>query len=170
MSEEENFSGISPEPTELDIAINNILQMVEVSQLEQENEVQNKRGKTESDRLKAENIRKTAMEKAGETQRRTAEENGGGKKPKRPRTSGNYTFEYLRSKADDLELKKEELELKKRQQELDEKKFLASVAQQKLMQTQQREVVQKMKQQEKQQQQQVQDLQTMLLQQQQQQS
>ena len=73
--------------------------MVEVSQLEQENEVQNKRGKTESDRLKAENIRKTAMEKAGETQRRTAQEDGGGKKPKRQRTSGNYTFEYLRSKA-----------------------------------------------------------------------
>ena len=160
-----------PEPTELDIAIDNILQMVEASQLEQENEVQNKRDKMESDRLKAENIRKTAMEKAGETQRRTAEENGGGKKPKRPRTSGNYTFEYLRSKADnDLELKKEELELNKRQQQLDEKKFLASVAQRKLMQTQQREVVQKMQQQEKQQQQQVQDLQTMLLQQQQQQS
>ena len=171
MREEEKSSGISPEPTELDIAIDNILQMVEVSQLEQENEVQNKRDKMESDRLKAENIRKTAMEKAGETQRRTAEEDGGGKKPKRQRRSGNDTIEYLRSKADnDLELRKEELELKKRQQELDEKKFLASVAQQKLMQTQQREVVQKMKQQEKQQQQQVQDLQTMLLQQQQQQS
>ena len=128
MSEEEKASGISPEPTEIDIAISSILEMSEVSQVEHENEIQSKRENMESDRMKAESIRKKAMEKVGETKRR---EDEGGNKPKRQRRSGGDTFQFIRERANtDMQMRREELELKKRKQDLEERRYTASVAQQ----------------------------------------
>ena len=128
--------------------------------------MQEKREKIESDGMKAENIRKTAMEKVGDTQKRVAEDGAESTKPKRQRRRGSDTIDYLRSKSNsEFELRREELEVKIRQQELDEKKYEAHATQLNLQQVQQKDLVQKMEEQR----QQSLDMQRMLLQKQQQQ-
>lgn len=162
-------TGSSPEPSEVDIAMEQIIEMEQASQFEYENN--SKKEKIDSDRMKAEDIRKKAMEKLGETQKRKAQEDPDELKPKRTRRSGSDTIEYLKRKSEnDLLIKNQELELKRKQQELEEERNKAVLAQQIQMQIQQRELQQRMEQQHQQQQQQLQNMQAMMLHSQQQQT
>ena len=76
MRDEEKASGISPEPTELDRAVEEIIQLEETAEMEQQTSNGAQKEKEETDRQKAENMRKTAMEKLGGTRKRAAEECG----------------------------------------------------------------------------------------------
>ena len=70
----------------------------------------------EGDRLKAEEMRRTAMETLGKTQKRKSEE--GQSKAKKSRRSGSETVEFLKLKAEqDMDIKKQELDLRKQEQE-----------------------------------------------------
>ncbi|XP_068753222.1 putative uncharacterized protein DDB_G0274435 [Montipora capricornis] len=115
MTTEERASGISPEMSEIDKLLEQIIERFEESDRESGDKgEQGERSKTE-DRKKAEEMRKLSMEKLGETLKRKGEEDGGA--TPRKRASGSETIVYLREKAErDFDLKKEELETRKRDQ------------------------------------------------------
>ena len=115
MTEEERASGISPEMSEIDKLLEQIIERFEESDKETGDKgKQAERSKTE-DGKKAEEMRKLSMEKLGETLKRKGEEDGGA--TPRKRASGSETIVYLREKAErDFDLRKEELETRKRDQ------------------------------------------------------
>ncbi|XP_029211245.2 reticulocyte binding protein 2 homolog b-like [Acropora millepora] len=115
MTTEERASGISPEMSEIDKLLEQIIQRFEESDRESGDKgEQDERSKTE-DRKKAEEMRKLSMEKLGETLKRKGEGDGGA--TPRKRASGSQTIVYLREKTErDFDLKKEEMETSKRDQ------------------------------------------------------
>ena len=170
MVKEEKQSGISPEPTELDRAVEQIIEMEESADVEQQVNDAVKKQKEASDREKAENIRKKAMEKLGDTTKRSCE-GGSEKTPKKKRKSGNETVEYLREKSEnEFLLRQDEMALKKEKNDIEAKKHESFLAQQAAVQTQQKEMLEKMHEQQLQFQQQSQGVQMAMLQQQQQQT
>ena len=129
MNAEERSTGVSPEPTELDQALADIIEMEEVASTSQEIDEAVIKEKEDTDKQKAESIRKMAMEKLGETQKRAVEEGEqeNHMKKKKKRRSGNETISFLCEKAEsEKALRKEELAIQRKQQELEEKKKLAS--------------------------------------------
>ena len=170
MRDEEKASGISPEPTELDEAVEEIMELEEAAEVEQQASDGAKKEKEETDRQKAENMRKKAMEKLGETQKRSAEE-GEQTGQRKKRRNGSETLLFLREKADrERVFKEEELAFRQRQQELEVKKHEAFVTQQSAIQAQHKEMLQLMQEANNQQQQQAQNAQMMMMQLQQQQT
>ncbi|CAH3185724.1 unnamed protein product, partial [Porites lobata] len=158
MKDEEKASGINPEPTELEQALAEIIEMEEAAETEHQDGDGRRKEKDEADKHKAESMRKLAMEKLGETQKRAVEE-GEQDCQKKKRRSGNDTIEYLREKSEsDKVLKEEELSLKRKQQELEEKKLTSFLDQQKSM-------MQLMQEQQQQQQVQTNNIQMMMMQQ-----
>ncbi|XP_068760417.1 mRNA export factor GLE1-like [Montipora capricornis] len=118
MTTEERASGISPEMSEIDKLLEQIIERFEESDRESGDKgEQGERSKTE-DRKKAEEMRKLSMEKLGETLKRKGEEDEGVQNwTTRKRASGSETIVYLREKAArDFDLKKEEMETRKRDQ------------------------------------------------------
>ena len=90
-------SYISPTKTELDKAIEQVIAMEESADEQHDLKDGEKRDKMEEDRMKAEEMRRTAMETLGKTQKRKAEE---GQKAKKSRRSGSETVEFLKLKAE----------------------------------------------------------------------
>ncbi|CAH3179702.1 unnamed protein product [Porites lobata] len=74
MKDEEKASGINPEPTELEQALAEIIEMEEAAETEHQDGDGRRKEKDEADKHKAESMRKLAMEKLGETQKRAVEE------------------------------------------------------------------------------------------------
>ena len=73
--------------------------------------------KIEADKQTAEKMRKEAMERFGETKKRSEDEGNQGRQTKR-RRSGNDVVEYLKQKAEkENEFRAEELALKKQHQQ-----------------------------------------------------
>ena len=106
-------SGATPERTELDDATEQIIAMEESADFQQQEINDENIEKVESDRRKAEDVRKKAMETMGKTQKRNSVE--GNSKLKKSRKSGSATLEYLKERSQqDLALREEELNLKKR--------------------------------------------------------
>ena len=121
---EEKATGIDVEPnTELDNLLEEILEK-EKFYREQADAVCNENKKrAENDRQTAEDMRKTAFERMGQTSKRKSEEEGEGSKGKKPRNRRNTSeaFEYLKEKASyDRELKEQEIALQKKQQQASE--------------------------------------------------
>ena len=113
MRKEEAASGITVEEiSELDPLICGIIErqrMVEEAQESNANWKEN-----DADKKTAEEMRKIAMERHGETRKRSEEEDNTDKKVKR-RKSGGDAVEFLREKAQmEKELRKEEIAIKKR--------------------------------------------------------
>ena len=74
-----------------------------------------KRDKMEGDRVKAEEMHRTAMDTLGKTQKRKSKEEQSKAKKSR---SGGETVEFLKLKAEqDMDIKKQELDLRKQEQE-----------------------------------------------------
>lgn len=71
MNAEERSTVLSPEPIELDQALADIIEMDEVASTSQEIDEAVIKEKEDTDKQKAESIRKMAMEKLGETKKRT---------------------------------------------------------------------------------------------------
>ena len=103
--------------TNVDVGIEQIIDMEESADEQHDLEDSKKRtGWREADRLKAEQVRRTAMETMGKTQKRKSEE--GQSKAKKCRRSGSETVEFLKLKAEqDMGVKKQELQLRKQEQE-----------------------------------------------------
>ena len=91
-------SGTNPTKTEVDVAIEQIIAMEESADEQHDLEDGEKKDKMEGDRLKAEEMRRTAMETMGKTQKRKSEE--GQSKAKKCRRSGSETVEFLKLKAE----------------------------------------------------------------------
>ena len=134
MNTEERSTGVSPEPTELDQALADIIEMEQVASTSQEIDEAVIKEKEDTDKQKAESMRKMAMEKLGETPKRAVEEGEQENHIKKKRRSGNETISFLREKAEsEKALREEELAIRRKQQELEEKKLASYLDQQKSM-------------------------------------
>ena len=130
--------GVSPEPTELDQALADIIEMEEVASTSQKIDEAVIKEKEDTDKQtaeqKAERMRNMAVEKLGETQKRAVEEGEQENHIKKKRRSGNETISFLREKAEsEKALREEELAIRRKQQELEEKKLAPYLDQQKSM-------------------------------------
>ena len=85
-------SRTNPTKTGVDVAIEQIIAMEESADEQHDLEDGEKKDKMEGDRLKAEEMRRTAMETMGKTQKRKSEE--GQSRAKKCRRSGSETVEF----------------------------------------------------------------------------
>ena len=123
---EENATGIdteSTEMTEVELALEDIVEREEEAEKTQQEESDSKRAKDVQDRANATEMRCRAMEKLGGTQKRKAEENKQNVPKKKRRSNGNDTLVFIREKNERaMELKKEEIELQRKQLDVESKK------------------------------------------------
>ncbi|PFX24520.1 hypothetical protein AWC38_SpisGene10875 [Stylophora pistillata] len=111
--EEENASGISREPTELDALLEEISEREKLAESTRESCSSRS---VEIDRKRAEETRFQALEKVGETKRRANEDCD--RKAKRQRRSGADVAEFLRENSEkELKIREEELALKAKEVE-----------------------------------------------------
>lgn len=155
-NEEMRSSGISPEQDELDVLLEEITEREKVSKESKENADE----KRENDKTTAEEIRKQAMERMGQTKKRKSqEEDEGGIKEKKKRRSGNDAVEFLKEKCEkEIVLREKEIEINKKEQQEKAGQF-------ELMFKQQQAMLQAVQQQQAQQQQQSQSMHLMMAQQ-----
>ena len=99
--------GVSPEPTELDQALADIIEMEEVASTSQKIDEAVIKEKEDTDKRKAGSMRKMAMEKLGETQKKEVEE-GEQENYMKKKRSGNETISFLREKAESEKALREE--------------------------------------------------------------
>ena len=122
-STENRASGIEVEDTEVDEAMEDICEKMELAEEEQLKGADNKRRKIEADKVSAEEVRLRATEKLGETKTRNDSDEGcTAVKPKKSRRSGTETVEFLRLKSEkDHEFRQQELGLREKEQENQQK-------------------------------------------------
>ena len=155
--EELSASGISPEETELDSMMEEIVEREESSEIILQHEKEEKMQKLEEDRIAADDMRRKAMETLSETKKRKGKD---GDKLKKKKKCTSETLTYLREKsASEINVRREEIELKKADNELKATQL-----------EQQNNMMKVLVEQQQQQQQQNQAMHVMMLQQQQQQT
>lgn len=102
-----------PVLTEVEVAVEDLIEREEVADHEQQGETEEKKKKVNEDKIKAEDIRRKAMESIGTTQKRKAD---GNEEVKRKRRSTGDTVEYLRERNKQMqEMREQELEVKKKE-------------------------------------------------------
>ena len=167
--EEEKASGIVPEYTEADRAIESIIEKMKEFEKQIESEDNEKVQKNEKDRQTAEDLRQQSLETFAETKKRK-QKNGdsdddASAKGKKARNSGSDTVVYLREKAaKEFELKQQKLELKKKEHENQAAQQKAMYDQQKILYDQQHQMLKNVSDQMMQQQQQNQQMMMMMMQ------
>ena len=121
---EEKASGISPTRSEVEEALEYLIEKEDASDEIHKNNMNRKDDVAE--REKAEEVRKVAMESLGTTKRRKEDEKENSvdcKQAKRRHSAGSETVAYLREKSEkERQGKAEEIELRKAQLELEQKK------------------------------------------------
>ena len=119
---EEKASGISPTRSELEEALEYLIEKEDASDEILRNNLNKKDDLVE--REKAEEVRKVAMESLGATKKRKEDEKeNSDKQPKRRRSAGSDTVTFLREKSErEMETRAADIELRKAQVELEEKK------------------------------------------------
>jgi len=137
MTSEQKASGISPEMSELDVLMEELTGLEDLSEEEKVNENGEKNRKAEQDRAKALDMRKKAMEKLSETTSRKLQPEENQRPKKKARRSASDTKEYLKERNEaEIALRREELELKKNEQgEKSKKDEEAAKRQEDLMKT-----------------------------------
>lgn len=80
---EERETGINPEETKLDMALQEIVDLTDEANKEYEEESEKKKKKLEDDRKKAEELRQRYLETLGETRKRSPEDKMAKRKKKR---------------------------------------------------------------------------------------
>lgn len=127
--DEEKASGISPENTDFDNSMEDIIEQFKVRDTVDQQQDADKNEKAIAETAQAVEMRKSSMETFAQTQKRKALPSEDVKKSKKP--VGSDTLAYLKVKAEiDAELKREELKIRKT--ELEHK-----TAQEEALQTQQ---------------------------------
>ncbi|PFX12139.1 ATP-dependent DNA helicase PIF1 [Stylophora pistillata] len=146
MAAEERGSGISPEVSELDTLVEEILDLESAyGECHEEDSCEKKR-KELADKENAEDLRLKAMESLKVTQKRKAEADGNENTPKR-RSNGSKGFRYLQEKMENdnnfrekqFELRRKELEREEKKEEREEKRHQDMV---RMMQMQQQQMQQ----------------------------
>ena len=121
---DEKASGISPTRSEVEEALEYLIEKEDASDEIHKNNMNRKDDMAE--REKAEEVRKVAMESLGTTKRRKEDEKENSvhcKQPKRRRSAGSETVAYLREKSEkERQGRAEEIEVRKAQLELERKK------------------------------------------------
>ena len=141
---EEKASGISPTRSEVEEALEYLIEKEDASDEIHKNNMNRKDDMAE--REKAEEVRKVAMESLRTTKRRKEDEKENSvdcKQPKRRRSAGSETVAYLREKSEkERQGRAEEIELGKAQLELEQKKHndVLQVLQQQQQQQQQQQM------------------------------
>ena len=170
MRDELNASGISPEQTEIDQLLEEIVEKEAAQEAEKENIDNENNRRMEFERMAADDMRRKAMETQAQTQKRKAEESNKTPKKKR-RNNGSDAIAYLQEKTEiEMKFRKEEMELKRAEVEFEKSRQEQQVKQQVALFEQQGNMMKVMMEQQQQQQQQMQAMQMLMLQQQQQQS
>lgn len=174
-SQELKASGISPEPTELDRLLEEIIERAEVCEQSRDEADDNAREKIRKEQEQAKDIRLKAMESLSETKKRSLSDGDGENQPKakKRRSNGNEMVAYLRDrvteenrlKERDIEIRSVQLQKEAERQQLLDKQH--SSLMELLLQQQQQQ--QRQQQFQQQQQQQFLQMQTYMAQQQQQQ-
>ena len=134
-------TGISPEVTLLDQALQDISDRIQEAEANLEHENKTSKERSNLEKLEAEEIRNRAVENLGETMQRKRENSEGGNSAgsKRHRSTGTDTLQYLREKGErDQELRVRELDL--RQQENSQQQSIFSTMLQQ-MQTQNQQMM-----------------------------
>ena len=112
--QEENASGIDCEETELDQALEEI---IDKEKLADEKSSEAKK-KEKEEKSAAEEHRQSAMERLGQTKKRNADSETDGAQAKKTRRSSSDVVEYLREKHErESDQRKEEMELRKMEQQ-----------------------------------------------------
>ncbi|XP_044165093.1 inner centromere protein A-like [Acropora millepora] len=113
LKREEKESGIETDMTEVEMALEELIEKEDAAETEQRVVENQKKVKDSQDRENAESVRKKAMERLGQTQKRKADEGESEGKKKKKRSSGSDTLNFLREKNEQVqEMQKQELELK----------------------------------------------------------
>lgn len=112
VSDENMASGISPEESEIDQAMGDIITRFEEADAETDRLSEEKKKKVEMEATKAAEMRRLSLETFKETQARNSEI--GEPSRKKRRASGSDTMTYLKEKAEmDMKIKSEEMQLRK---------------------------------------------------------
>ena len=115
--QEENASGIACEETELDQALEEIIDKEKLAD-EKSSEAKKKEKEEKEEKAAAEEHRQSAMERLGQTKRRNADSETDGAQAKKSRRSSSDVVEYLREKYQrESDQRKEEMELRKMEQQ-----------------------------------------------------
>lgn len=152
VQDEERASGISPEESQLDSALEDIISQFNEADVEHDRISGEKKAKQEAEVSKAEEMRKMALETFKETQKRNESGDEQTTPRKKKRASGSDAIGFLKEKTEmEVKLKTEEMELKRkefesRKQEQKEKE----VQMQQMQQMQQQQLQLLLKQQEQQ--------------------
>lgn len=127
LREEELASGIDTDMTELEDALEDIIDIEDNSVKQVEYEAGVKMKEMDKEKQSAEDIRKRAMGKLRETQKRKGDRTDvdNEKRSKKKRSNGSDTLAFLREKnMMESEMRKEEMELKRKSMELQEKNMM----------------------------------------------
>lgn len=117
--EEERASGIDCEETQLDAAVEEILDKEKAADMERNEQAGTLSKKYQSEKASAEEVRRQAMERLGKTQKRNADSEEEGKPSKRGKRRSSDAVEYLKEKFElESKLRKDEMELKKNEQQM----------------------------------------------------
>ena len=98
LKREEKESGIETDMTEVEMALEELIEKEDAAETEQRVVENQKKVKDSQDRENAESVRKKAMERLGQTQKRKADEGENEGKKKKKRSSGSDTLNFLREK------------------------------------------------------------------------
>lgn len=114
-SQELKASGISPEPTELDRLLEEIIERAEACDQSRDEEDDNTREKKQKEQEQAKDIRLKAMESLSETKKRSLSDGDGENqnKAKKKRSNGTEMVAYLRERAtEENRLKERDIEIR----------------------------------------------------------
>ena len=115
---EEKSTGIDVETSELDVLLEEILEKDKAAKEKMESDDGNKRKIVENDKTAAEDMRKQALERMGQTAKRKKGGDDSEAPKKKSRRSTADAVEYLKERAaKEIALKEQELELRKKEQE-----------------------------------------------------
>ena len=123
LKREEKESGIETNMTEVEMALEELIEKEDAAESEQRVVENQKKVKDSQDRENAESVRKKALERLGQTQKRKADEGESEGTKKKKRSSGSDTLNFLREKNEQAqEMHKQELELKRQKLVVESKK------------------------------------------------
>ena len=110
-------TGVSPEQSQLDVALEEIVQKMDEAELENKTNENNANEKRSKELEHAKDLREMVSETLGETSKRKSEESGPAGKNRR--SNGSDTLAYLREKGEkEQEMRKTEFYLRKQELEL----------------------------------------------------
>ena len=120
LNREERASGISDDNSELDNLLEEILEKEKEAKEKLDNDDEDKKKSLANEKAAAEDMRKRALERVGQTSKRKGQEEGPEaekSKSRKSRKSTGEAVEYLKERASkEIQLREQELEMRKKEQ------------------------------------------------------